>query len=56
MPDELTTSFLHNSLLSLFTIQQSGDSGEISCGLSKKKRALKQATVLTGRDFYVVIV
>ena len=37
--DQLPTSFLHNSLLSLLTVQQSGDSGEISCGLCKKKSA-----------------
>ena len=35
--DQLPTSFLHNSLLSLLTVQQSGDSGEIRCGLSKEK-------------------
>ena len=35
--DQLPTSFLHNSLLSLLTVQQSGDRGEISCGLCKKK-------------------
>ena len=28
--DQLPTSFLHNSLLSLLTVQQSGDRGEIS--------------------------
>ena len=37
--DQLPTSFLHNSLLSLLTVQQSGDRGEISCGLCKKKSA-----------------
>ena len=37
--DQLPTSFLHNSLLSLLTVQQSGDRGEISCGLRKKKSA-----------------
>ena len=35
--DQLPTSFLHNSLLSLLTVQQSGDRGEISCKLCKKK-------------------
>ena len=35
--DQLPTSFLHNSLLSLLTVQQSDDRGEISCGLCKKK-------------------
>ena len=35
--DQLPTSFLHNSLLSLLTVQQNGDRGEISCGLCKKK-------------------
>ena len=37
--NQLPTSFLHNSLLSLLTVQQSGDSGEISCGLCRKKSA-----------------
>ena len=37
--DQLPTSFLHNSLLSLLTVQQSDDRGEISCGLCKKKSA-----------------
>ena len=37
--DQLPTSFLHNSLLSLLAVQQSGNSGEISCGLFKKKSA-----------------
>ena len=37
--DQLPTSFLHNSLLSLLTVQQSGDRGDISCGLCKKKSA-----------------
>ena len=37
--DQLQTSFLHNSLLSLLTVQQSGDRGEISYGLCKKKSA-----------------
>ena len=37
--DQLPTSFLHNSLLSLLTVQQSGDRGEISCGLCKEKSA-----------------
>ena len=37
--DQLPTSFLHNSLLSLLTVQQSGDRGENSCGLCKKKSA-----------------
>ena len=36
---QLPTSFLHNSLQSLLTVQQSGDRGEISCGLCKKKSA-----------------
>ena len=35
--DQLPTSFLHNSLLSLLTVQQSGDRGVISCELCKKK-------------------
>ena len=37
--DQLPTSFLHNSLLSLLTVQQSDDRGEISCGLCNKKSA-----------------
>ena len=37
--DQLPTSFLHNSLLSLLTVQKSGDSGEVSCGICKKKSA-----------------
>ena len=35
--DQLPTSFLHNSLLSLLTVQKSGDGGEVSCGICKKK-------------------
>ena len=37
--DELPTGFLHNSLLSLVTAQQSGDGSEISCSLCKKRSA-----------------
>ena len=37
--DQLPTSFLHNSLLSLLTVQQSSDGKEITCGLCKKKSA-----------------
>ena len=37
--DQLPTSFLHNSLLSLLTVQKSGDGGEVSCGICKKKSA-----------------
>ena len=37
--DNLPTSFLHNSLLSLLAVQQSGDGSEISCGICKKKSA-----------------
>ena len=37
--DNLPTSFLHNSLLGLFTVRQTGDGSEISCGICKKKSA-----------------
>ena len=37
--DNLPTSFLHNSLLSLLTVRQSGDGSQISCGICKKKSA-----------------
>ena len=37
--DQLPTSFLHNSLLDLLAVQQSGDGKEISCGICKKKNA-----------------
>ena len=37
--DQLPTSFLHNSLVSLLTVQKSGDGGEVSCGICKKKSA-----------------
>ena len=35
----LPTSFLHNSLLSLLAVRQTGDGSEISCGICKKKSA-----------------
>ena len=35
--DNLPTSFLHNSLLSLLAVRQSGDGSQISCGICKKK-------------------
>ena len=35
--DNLPTSFLHNSLLSLLAVRQTGDGSEISCGICKKK-------------------
>ena len=37
--DKLPTSFLHNSLLGLLAVRQSGDGNEISCGICKKKSA-----------------
>ena len=37
--DNLPTSFLHNSLLSLLAVRQTGDGSEISCGICKKKSA-----------------
>ena len=37
--DQLPTSFLHNSLLSLLTVQKSSDGGEVSCGICKKESA-----------------
>ena len=36
--DQLPTSFLHNSLLSLLAVQQSGGGNDISCGFCKKKK------------------
>ena len=36
--DQLPTSFLHNSLLSLLAVQQSGDGSEVTCGFCKKKK------------------
>ena len=36
--DQLPTSFLHNSLLSLLAVQQSGDESEVTCGFCKKKK------------------
>ena len=36
--DQLPTSFLHNSLLSLLAVQQSGDGNEVTCGFCKKKK------------------
>ena len=36
--DQLPTSFLHNSLLSLLGVQQSGDGSEVTCGFCKKKK------------------
>ena len=36
--DQLPTSFLHNSLLSLVAVQQSGDGNDITCGFCKKKK------------------
>ena len=37
--DNLPTSFLHNSLLSLLAVRQSGDGSQINCGICKKKSA-----------------
>ena len=37
--DNLPTSFLHNSLLSLLAVRQSGEGSEISCGSCRKKSA-----------------
>ena len=37
--DNLPTSFLHNSLLSLLAVRQTGDGSEISCGICKKNSA-----------------
>ncbi|XP_078369637.1 E3 ubiquitin-protein ligase TRIM45-like [Oculina patagonica] len=37
--DDFPTSFLHNSLLSLLAVQQSGSGSEISCGICKRKDA-----------------
>ena len=37
--DQLPTSFLHNSLLSLLAFQQSGDGNQISCKVCTKKSA-----------------
>ena len=37
--DNLPTSFLHNSLLGLLAVQQTGDGSEISCGSCRKKSA-----------------
>ena len=37
--DNLPTSFLHNSLLSLLAVRQSGDGSQISCGICKKNSA-----------------
>ena len=37
--DNLPTSFLHNSLLSLLAVRQTSDGSEISCGICKKKSA-----------------
>ena len=37
--DNLPTSFLHNSLLSLLAVRQSGDGSQVSCGICKKKSA-----------------
>ena len=37
--DQLPTSFLHNSLLSLLAFQQSGDASQISCKVCTKKSA-----------------
>ena len=37
--DNLPTSFLHNSLLSLLAVRQSGDGSEISCGNCRTKSA-----------------
>ena len=36
--DQLPTSFLHKSLLSLLAVQQSGDGNEVTCGFCKKKQ------------------
>ena len=36
--DQLPTSFLHNSLLSLLAVQRSGDGNDITCGFCKKNR------------------
>ncbi|XP_078346217.1 E3 ubiquitin-protein ligase TRIM45-like [Oculina patagonica] len=37
--DNLPTSFLHKSLLSLLAVRQSGDGDESNCGICKKKSA-----------------
>ena len=37
--DQLPTSFLHNSLLSLLAFQQSGNGSQISCKVCTKKSA-----------------
>ena len=37
--DRLPSSFLHNSLLSLLAVRQSGDGSELSCSLCQKKSA-----------------
>ncbi|XP_078344575.1 E3 ubiquitin-protein ligase TRIM45-like [Oculina patagonica] len=37
--DRLPSSFLHNSLLSLLAVRQSGDGSEMSCSLCQKKSA-----------------
>ena len=53
--DQLPTSFLHNSLLSLLPVQQSGDSGGISCGLSNKKSVETSLPIVwTAKSFCVV--
>ena len=36
--DQLPTSFLHNSLLSLLAVQRSGDGNDITCGFCRKKK------------------
>ena len=37
--DNLPSSFLHNSLLSLLAVRRSGEGSQISCGTCQKKRA-----------------
>ena len=37
--DNLPTSFLHNNLLSLLAVRQTGEGSEISCGICNKKSA-----------------
>ncbi|PFX21615.1 E3 ubiquitin-protein ligase TRIM71 [Stylophora pistillata] len=37
--DDLPSSFLHNSLLSLLAVRRSGEGNEISCSICKKKSA-----------------
>ena len=53
--DQLPTSFLHNSLISLLPVQQSDDSGGISCGLCNKKGVETSLPIVsTAKSFCVV--